>query len=706
MGDFGGVIAQPGPRVQADPQAYGAGVGRAIEQAGNVAMNDAGREIAQENAEAKHAADQAKAEADRAKRQAEADAKQLAREQAAEAKAAARESARVKALTASATVTNGLNDLHDEISTGLADGTVDKSKAVELFTGKAKKLQDSALEGVDPENRALVEATLLDNAGRVRRSVSGLVVAKDKADIMSGGLAYFEEMQRFAGRGPKEADQAIANVRTFWTATGPMAGEKDPQARVQKFAEGVRFNQATSLVNADPGAALKALKDPKYLPELDPGARTNLIHTADSRVTQAANRAEIANNAAQRRLDTQWKAVSTVFDAGKVLDPASAEAQRKAFKGTPYAAAFESMMAAGPATTAFASQPLAVQSQSLMAFQATMNTKGATPEQIAEYKKRETAYNAALADYAKDPYQAAAERGVIVGVSPLSLDMQQLPGQLAERARDAQKVSIAAGTEVSLFRPGEADKVGDILKAMPPKDRAGALKGLAMAMTPGQIEAFAKQVDPKDQAMGLAMRYAGKQTQVQTTFMGRNVGAPVDGRLVSESILRGQQARATGTSTKGLKQPDVTPGKWEAEFAAALVDLYPNQQFADQVREAAMLISHDISAEKGGGLTSDDRALALRMAVGGDIIEHNGRRIPLPAGVDADRLDKRLRTVTPAEIKSDTVRAGGVQMPAAEFLKTLPGLPLMPYRSGQFTPLVGGRPVVGADNKPILIEVR
>lgn len=691
MGDFGNVVARPVERPSGGPDAYG--VGRVVEQAGNIGMRVAGQEIDQANAEAHRAKRQDEMDAKQAQREVAAEIKASQRQAEAESKAAAREAARVKALTATATITNGLNDLHDEIQTGLADGTVDKGKALETFQTRAAKLQSSGIEGVDPENRPLVEASLLDNVGRARRSVGQLVAAREKADIMSGGLAYFEEMQRYAVRGPKEADQAIANVRTFWSTTGPMAGDKDAQARVQQFAEKVRFTQATALVNADPTAALKALKDPKYLPELDPGARTNLIQTADVRVTQASNRAANAAEAAARRMDTQWKALSTVFDAGKVLEPAALEAARRQFKGTPYAAALDAMMTQAPAQAAFASQPLAVQSATLMEAQRKMNTSGATPESIAQYKKLETAHNAALADYAKDPYMAAAERGVIVGVAPLSLDIQALPGQLAARAEDARKVSVAAGREVSLFRPEEAEKIGNVLLAMPAKDRAGALVGLSKAMTPGQRLAFAAQVEPKDKALALALAYTDRQTTA--------------GRYTSELILRGQQARIDKTSTKGLKQPDATVGQWSAEFADSLSDVFPNQQTADNVREAAILISHGIAAEQGGELSAKDRERALRLAVGGPVVEHNGRKIPLPAGVDEDGLAKRLRAVTEKDIGTPEVIAGGVRMPTSEFLKTLPAQPLMPYRSGQFTPLVGGRPVLNpATGKSVVIEVR
>lgn len=690
MGDFGRVALQPGPVVRADPGAYGADVGQALQRAGQVGMQEAGQDIAQANAEIVR---------DQRIKQSEADAEQrrLLAEARAEDKAAAREADRVRAVTAQATVTNDLNALHDEIAAGLADGTVDKTKAGEVFATRAAEIRTRGLEGVTPDNRPLVEASLLDNFGRAQRSVAGLVTQRNRADIKAGGLQFIEEQQRLAVRGPKEADEAIAKVRTFWTATGPQAGEDPAQAaaRVQQFAERVRFTQATALVNADPGAAMKALKDPNYLPELDPGARTNLIQTADTRVTQAANRAEIAAQARDRKMDREWKAVSTVFEAGKMLAPEAQEQYRKTFKGTPYAAALDQLMAQAPQASAFASKPVQAQSQALMDLQARMNREGATPELMASYKHTEQLHRATLADIARDPYQAAAERGVITGVAPLSLaaaaDIPQLAAQLTRRAADAQQVATWVGKDVSLFRPDEAEKVGNVLQAMPPKDRAGALVALRQVMTPGQAQAFAEQLDPKDKATALALAYSDRKTTA--------------GRYTSELILRGQQAKLDGTSTKGEKQPDAKVANWSAEFASELADVFPNQKTSNDIREAAMLISHGIAAEQGGQLSREDRQRALRMAVGGTIVEHNGGKIPLPAGVDEDVLTKRLRAVTADEV-GPTVRAGGVPMPAADFLRNLPGLPLMPYRAGQFVPLVGGRPVVRENGAPVVIRVQ
>lgn len=686
MGDFGRVALQPGPVVRADPAAYGAEVGQAVQRAGQIGMQQAGQEI-----------DAANAEIVRNQRMQEAEARdeqrRLLAEARAEDKAAATRARQIKSLNAQATVTTGLRLLEKEIADGIDDGTVDKGKAHEVYAARAAKLQEQGLEGVDPEYRADVQARLADNIGASQVAIIDKVRQRDRADIKAGGLQFIEEQQRFAALGPKEADEAIAKVRTFWTATGPRAGEDPTQAaqRVQTFAERVRFTQATALVNADPAAALKALRDPNYLPELDPGARTNLIQTADVRVTQAANRAEIQAQAWERKMDREWKAVSTVFEAGKTLTPEAQEQYRKTFKGSPYAAALDQLMAQAPQASAFASKPVAAQSQALMDLQARMNKEGATPELVAAYKHTEQLHRATLADIARDPYQAAAERGVITGVAPLSLDLQQLPGQLARRAADAQQVATWVGKDVSLFRPDEAERVGNVLQAMPPKDRAGALVALRQVMTPGQAQAFAEQLDPKDKATALALAYSDRKTTA--------------GRYTSELILRGQQARLDGSSTKGEKQPDAKVANWSAEFAAELADVFPNQKTSNDVREAAMLISHGIAAEQGGQLSREDRQRALRMAVGGSIVEHNGSKIPLPAGVDEDVLSKRLRTVTPDEVGA-TVRAGGVPMPATEFLKSLPGLPLMPYRAGQFVPLVGGRPVVRENGAPVVIRVQ
>lgn len=671
MGDFGNVTARPGPQVNVDPDAYGANIGRAVQHAGQVGMQDAAHEIAVANAEER----------------------QRQREAAAEAKAAAAEARRVKALTAQATVTNGLADLQDQIEQGLNDSTIPKDKAGEVYATRSAKLLEDGIKDVDPEHQQLVRATVLNDVGRGRANVGKLVKKRDQADIKAGGLSYFEEMQRFAMRGAGEADQAIANVRTFWTATAAAAGEDaaTAQTRVQQFAEKVRFQQATSLVNADPGAAMKALKDPKYLPELDPQQRTSLIQTADVRVTQAANRAEIAARAHERKMATEWNAVQTVLDAGKALEPSYAADALRKFKGTAYEGALRQLMADGPANAAFVGQPVPLQQRLLEELQGKMNREGATPELVKQYKKAETAHKAAMADIKADPYMAAAERGVIKELNPLNLtDLQALPTQLARRAQDAAQVSQWTGSEVSLFRPDEAKRLGEVLSAMPAKDRAAAMSGLSKTMTPGQMRAFGQQLGSKDDTLAAA------------AILSAQGAKTTSGRQVAELVLSGADAM----KEQRIKWPsgqDQTAVRQEIDKLTRGAFLSEAAQRA--AGDAALSIFAGLLAE---GKTPDPEQ-AVRLATGG-IMERGGQKLIKPWGWTDSQVEKALSSVDAARVADLTggkpARVGDKELKPDELAALVPGAQLGPSgKPGAYTLSIGGRMVMGPNGRPLIVPL-
>ena len=138
--------------------------------------------------------------------------------------------------------------------------------------------------------------------------------------------------------------------------------------------------------------------------------------------------------------------------------------------------------------------------------------------------------------------------------------------------------------------------------------------------------------------------------------------------------------------------------------------MFQNAQFSSQVAQAAELIMHGMAAEAGGELSARDMDRAVRLAIAGDIVERNGQKVPVPAGVDADALDKRLESVSVDELRGQapegSVLAGGVPLPLADFVKTLPGQQLMAVGRGRYAVLVGGRPVVNGQGKVVVIGVR
>ena len=666
--NFGQVIARPGPMVNIDPNAYGAGIAQSLQRAGQIGMNLAGDQIAKDNAEAAR----------------------LAREQEAEAKQAADQAKRVASLTAQATVQGGLANLHDQLSADLDSGTIDKADVTSAWAEKSAKLLEDSLSKVDPEHRDLVNAGLMNDVNRFGQSVNKMVVQRDKKDIMTGGLSYIEQMQRYAARGGKEADEAINNVRTFWTATGPMAGEDPDKAakRVQLFTENVRSHQALGLVNADPGAALKALKNPDYLPELDPDKRSALIQTADAAVLRNQQRHALNAEAAARAQQKAWDAAQTVFEAGKMPTPEYAAQLTQTFKGTPYAAALKSMLADAPANGAFVAQPLQAQSQALTQAQNKMNQGGATPEEIKTYNRMDAAHKATLADINADPYKAASERGVVVDLQPLTMDIAQLPNQLATRAVQANAVSTWAGKEVSLFRPDEAAKVATVLQAMPPKDRAGALQGLTKGMTPGQMRAFGVQLGSKDETLAAAAMLSA--SNARTTA----------GRLVSEIALTGADAMKEDRIKFPAGQSKATIRQ---EIDKATRGAYLSEDAQRAAGDAALAVYAGLVAEGNSG----DVGQAVRMATGG-VMDLNGQRIVKPYGWQDAQVIEALRA--PDAVTKLTggkpVKVGGVEVPATELSKHLPDATLGPSgRNGRYTVTIGGRLLTGDDGKPLLMPM-
>ena len=678
---FGQVVARGGPMANIDPGAYGAETAQAVTRAGAIGMQGAQQSLNQDAAEAKHAEAQALAEQ-----------KQQARELEAEAKATAKEEKRTNTAVASATAKNGLKMLGLQLESDLDTGKIKPDELQSIWTEKSAKLIEDAGGGIDEQNRPLFNASLLDDVGSGQFAIEKIVINRNRKTILANGVAMQEQLQRAATSGPKEADKAISDFRSFWLSTASSAGEDAATAtkRVQAFAETVRSNQATGLVNKDPGAALKALKNPDFLPELDPDKRSALIQSADAAVLRNQQRGALHAEALARAQTKAWEGLQSVYNAGKMPTPEYAATLAKTFKGTPYEGALQSMMADGPANAAFVVQPLQKQELALTALQNKMNSGGATPEEIKQYGKLEQIHKATLSDIKDDPYKAASERGVLVNLQPLSIDLKTLPQQLEQRGQQAGIVSQWAGKEVSLFRPDEADKVGGILQALPPKDRAGALSGLAKTMTPGQMIAFGKQLGAKDDTLAAA------------ALMAANGFKTSNGRHVSEIALSGADAMKEDR----VKFPvDTSKTSVRAEIDKATRGAFLSEDAQRAAGDAALAVYAGLVAE---GTTPDIKQV-VGLATGG-VMELNGAKIIKPYGWDDARVKDALKTIDATKINSfaggQPAMVGGQPVTAEELAKHMPNATLGPSpRSGSYTVTIGGRLVARADGRPLLVPL-
>ena len=629
-------------------------------------------------------------------------------EQERQARDAAEAALRAKTLTALGGAKDALADLHDEVANGVLNGTVDKSKAEATWRERAGKVLSETGKDLPEDRRALMAAELSRDADRLGNGVRKAVTTRDKHDVTAGMSQTLEFLQRQYRTNPQQATQ---QAEAMIDQLGPHSSLQPEQLAKMKqgWKEGTQYTAGFELVTAGRhdrkalDAAEKTITT--GLPDLDPQKRAGLLDRVSSYRFALDQRDELAAQRLQRKADALMKKAEAEFntfqamaDKGTILAPEYIDRALQATAGTPYAAGIKALAQQARDVGGLAAQPLPAQRAQLQQIDALIAQQGRTPELDKRRTQVEKVLNGSLQDLERDPLRAGLERGVITELAPLQQGggLPAMVQQLQQRVPLAERVSTWAGRPVSPLTADEAAQLKHQLDALPAKERSGFVAAIAQAVGPQQAQGLAKQMDGKDRGLALALAAGADATTA--------------GRFTGELILKGQAAKADGTSTKGQRQPEVKAAGWRAHAAAALDGVFANAEFSGQVAQAAELIMHGMASERGGDLSKDDMDRAVRLAIGGSIVERNGQKLPLPAGVEPSAFEKRIESVSADELRgqvgSDVVVAGGSRIPLGEFVKTLPGQQLMPVRRGQYAVIVGGRPVMSTTGQPVLIRVR
>jgi hypothetical protein len=694
LGNFGQTVARPtalGNVTMGNP------IG---ETAGRIGAQAAGQ-IAQIQA-----TQQAEMQAEQQRMQAEQRRLQL--EQEREAKQAAAEALRAKSMVVQQTGEDALIDLRDEVSNGVIEGRYKPEEAEKVYNERATKVLGDVGSDLPDERRTLIQGQLTRVAGRGGNDVRKAVTQRNKQEVTASIKATLEGLQR---RYEKDPAGATANAMALLDELGPSSTLNPEQVATlrQRWKEETQYTAGYSLVSRFKddrkglAQAEKAIQD--GLPDLDPQRKASLLDRIEANRMRLDQKAELAAQRAQREAERRMNNAKAEFDTfqamadkGTQLAPEYIDRVMNATAGTPYQGGIKQLAQMARDTGGLAAQPVRAQQQALDQVNALIAKQGRSPELDKRKAQIEGVLRGSQQDLERDGLRAGLERGVIEELKPLDMT-GGIPGlvqQLQQRAPMAQRVSMWAGRSVSPMTDDEAGMLKQQLDSLPAKERSGMVAALANAIGPQAAQGLAAQIDKKDKALSLAFALSGSST--------------TNGRFTSELVLKGAQAKSDGTSTKGEKQPDVKAASWRAYAATELDGVFGNQQATAQIRDAAEFIMHGIASEQGGRLTKDDMERAVGLAVGGTIIEHNGKRIPLPAGVDENTLGRRLSSVTPEEVSKQAgggmVRAGGVPVPVADFVKTIPGQQLMPVSKGRFAVLVNGRPVTNEAGAPIVIGVK
>lgn len=613
---------------------------------------------------------------------------------------AARE-AQTSAARVRITKINELDEAQELLGQDILAGRVRKEDAENEWAARSRKLLENAATGLDQRFAGAVQLELDSRAQRGLSGVRKTITAKNQEDTRANLMTLREEYQRLA---TKDRGTAVAEYFEQLEAMGPAAGmgADDIAKQKQGFREDTAYTQAFSMVRGssrDLGAvrqARDALASDGFA-DLDPQRRALLDAQLDGYETNILQRQEIAAQRAARQQEARMRDAAAAYETGQSLIDrgiplSDDEAARLASvtAGTPYAEGLRKLQQQAKEVGGFAAQPVASQQAALDQVNAQIAQQGASAALVQRRDQLQKILDGSRRDMAEDPMRAGLQRGVIEAIEPIDLSsVQGLSDTIGRRLQQANVVQQWAGRArpVSPLTTEEAEQVGQMLNSLPVSQRATAVAALGQQLGPQAAAGMAAQLDGKDKAMALALQYGASKTSA--------------GRHTSELILKGQAA----IRDKVVKVDAAAESGWRAQIAEAVGDAYANERQAADVREAAYLITAGIASE--GNV---DPRRAVRLAARGEIVEFNGKKVPLPAGMSRGDLEDRMRSVTPDALKSQAadgqVMVGGQRMPLQTFVQALPDAQLISAGSGRYVVSTGGRVVTNTQGQPITITAK
>jgi hypothetical protein len=533
----------------------------------------------------------------------------------------------------------------DTLDKRTSTAMLDPSQAIDLLAQQAAEINGS-VHLAPPDKAALMEAA--------RERITGAAAAT------------------MADRDPRGFLSALG----FGTTKVGKDGKPVP-INAQEAADRVSRHPILSQV---PPAVLRQVTD---------RARAQVVHLdaqAEAERERAARRAEAAAEKREREANQAYTILSGWARDGVAADPMAAKPLLDKIAGTPYAQAYTEHAKAVAGRAAAAMLPLDVQRAQLDDLIAHRTARGTSEALEKEIGARERILDTATKAYTEAPLRAGAERGLLPAVAPLDTQtIDSVLSGLPARVDQADTVQQSTRRPVSPLHPEEAERVGAMLNALPAPERGKRLAQLASAMQPGQAQALAKQLEPKDRALALALAAGSSMT--------------TQGRTVAELITAGAQKMRDAKEPAAGSRGDIVRQQLRADITEYLGEAVPGQARQDLI-EAALFIN--------AGFDDADPERAVRLAIGGTIEEHKGAKLPVPAGVD---LAEALRTIRPEQVLEQAPDGvvylpGGQRISALDFVATLPEAQLQPAGLGAYTVRSGGGLAMNAQRRPIIIKVR
>lgn len=609
---------------------------------------------------------------------------------------------RAQAGMTAATLSNEAYDIESQIGRDVTEGKLPTAQALPEFQKRLGERTGELTKDLTADQRGVIDEHMVRLGGGLKRNLEGVVLKRTQSETGANLMSMGEQFQRMAQR---DLPGAVAQFGQAVDTMGASAGWSPEQsAKVkQSFVEGATYNFANNTLEgaAQTGnielvrAARAKIEGPDGEP-IDPARRTALITKAYgyengilASGVRAQEKAKAEAEARENKAFEVYKATSDLMMQGQYLSQPTMDNLATATAGTQYAAVAQELVKSQTKIAGFAS--LSIDQQTAQIEQ--LRRDGATPgvgtspdeKKFVDglVKIRDNTQKA----YDENPWVAAQERGVIPTAPAIELtDVATAQAVLAQRMQQIGAVEARAGRKVSPLQPQEAEQIGRIVRSLPPDQQSAALAQFSTAIQDGdRLAAFAQQIDAKDRVLGTALIVG----DLKTTF----------GRYVSELVIKGGRAM----KDKTVSADNAKETGWRASIAKEVGDAYPNQEVRERMIDAATLVQTGLASEGSG-----DTARALRL-VAGEIVEHNGFKIPLPRGMDESAFEERIKAVTPATLAAQApggqVYVGKTAMPLQQFIDTLPSAALVSAGSGRYSVRAGMGFVTNSKGQRIVIGV-
>lgn len=578
-------------------------------------------------------------------------------------------------------------------------GELDHKAIPEAFKSATSMLPQIDLNGMSP---VMVEKTrqslaMLDHKAQQR--LDGFVAQGMKTEARFSVDRLLDGVRKEAGVPGGDPDKTVSVLRTpqVMSAAQSAYGEA-AAAKVQDAIDGAYFDHLQSRLRAseNDAMALQSLLtdlDPekgRYAGKLDPGKRSVLQAQAGAHFEQLQRRADVQADRLAREQEKTFATFSAFMEGGRLPSLEYTQSVLAQLKGSPHEQAAMALVKDSAENVGFAGKPIAEQRAILDQMNGRMNEAGSDPALNKLYQKREQALRATEEDIRRDGLNAAAERGVIAKITPLTMDIAQLPSQLGERKSQAELASTWAGRPVSPLRPQEADFMATALDSLPVDQKSRMLGEITGAVGPEMMRIISGQMKEKSNTLAIAGLLSAKGRE---TTEGRNVA---DLYLAGKDALAQGRVKVDATKETGTK----------AEIFKELHDErgQPVYSHPDAIRDAADAAFGVWAKLRSDG--KDDVRQAVRIATGG-LMNLNGSRIAKPYGWSDDQVRDALSSFSADSLRDQGERfiVGKETVDAQTIARTLPSARLRTMGDNRYYIDAGGAPVLRADGRILTIRL-